>query len=344
MLMRVGRGLRRRLQDYARGGPGQAGWIGGGIAVAAAFAACAAHRDPAPPPGADRASEARALLTVIAADSLEGRRTGTPGSERAARFIAATLKRYGVRPAGDSAYFQRVPTARDVNVVGIIPGADPKGADSAVVIGAHFDHLGVGRPVNGDSIYNGADDDGSGVVAVLGVARALAAGPQPRRSVVVLLTTGEEVGLLGTRWYLEHPVVPLARTVADLQVEMIGRPDSLAGGPGRAWLTGFERSTLGDSLAAAGIPIIPDPRPAQHFFERSDNIAFAWRGIPAHTLSSYGLHPEYHTPSDEVSRIDFNHLAQVIDATIRATRILADGAAPEWKPGGQPAGPPQRAQ
>jgi Zn-dependent M28 family amino/carboxypeptidase len=244
-----------------------------------------------------------------------------------------------VQPAGDSGYFQRVPTARDVNVVGIIPGSDPARRDSAVVIGAHFDHLGVGRPINGDSIYNGADDDGSGVVAVLGVARALAAGPAPKRTVVILLTTGEEVGLLGTRWYIDHPVVPLDRTVADLQVEMIGRPDSMAGGTGRAWLTGYERSTLGDSLAAAGIPIIPDPRPAQRFFERSDNIAFAWRGIPAHTLSSYGMHREYHTPFDEVSRIDFNHLAQVIDATTRAARVLADGAAPEWKAGGKPAAP-----
>jgi Zn-dependent M28 family amino/carboxypeptidase len=311
------------------------------VAVLAIVSACAGRAQSAPPPGADRAAEARALLTVLAADSLEGRRTGTEGSARAARFLAATLKRYGVQPAGDNGYFQRVPPARDVNVVGIIPGSDPARRDSAVVVGAHFDHLGVGRPINGDSIYNGADDDGSGVVAVLGVARALAAGPPPKRTVIILLTTGEEVGLLGTRWYIDHPVVPLDRTVADLQVEMIGRPDSLAGGSGRAWLTGYERSTLGDSLAAAGIPIVPDPRPSQRFFERSDNIAFAWRGIPAHTLSSFGMHPEYHTPFDEVARIDFNHVAHVIDATIRAVRLLADGAAPEWKPGGKPT-PPAR--
>src|SRR3954454_18122 len=139
----------------AGGRRGLAARVTAAVAALAVLSACAGRAQSGPPPGADRAAEARALLTVLAADSLEGRRTGTEGSARAARFLAATLKRYGVRPAGDSGYFQRVPPARDVNVVGIIPGRDPAGRDSAVVIGAHFDHLGVGRPINGDSIYNG---------------------------------------------------------------------------------------------------------------------------------------------------------------------------------------------
>ena len=227
-------------------------------------------------------------------------------------------------------------TVRAVNVVGMVRGSDPALRDQVVLIDAHYDHLGIGPAVNGDSIYNGADDDGSGVVAVLGAARALAAGPPPKRTVLFLATTGEELGLLGTRWYLEHPVTPLEHTVANLEIEMIGRPDSLAGGPGKGWLTGFERSTMGATLAKAGIPIVPDPHPAQQFFLRSDNIAFARRGIPAHTLSSYGLHPDYHTPADEVSRIDAKHLALMVDAAARATRLLADGDAPTWHPGGRP--------
>jgi Zn-dependent M28 family amino/carboxypeptidase len=154
--------------------------------------------------------------------------------------------------------------------------------------------------------------------------------------VIFLATTGEETGLLGTRWYIEHPVVPLERTVANLEIEMIGRPDSLAGGPGKGWLTGFERSTMGERLAAAGIPVVADPRPDQRFFERSDNIAFALRGIPAHTLSSYNMHRDYHTPDDEVDRVDLAHLARMVDATARAARLLADGDAPVWKPGGRP--------
>jgi Zn-dependent M28 family amino/carboxypeptidase len=173
-------------------------------------------------------------------------------------------------------------------------------------------------------------------VAVIEIARRLAQGPPPKRTVVFAAMTGEEVGLLGTHWYIEHPPLPLERMVADLEIEMIGRPDSLAGGPGKAWLTGFRRSTMGDVLAANGIPIVDDPRPEQNFFERSDNIVFARRGIPAHTLSSFNLHADYHTVNDEVERVDFAHMTAVIEAAARAVRLLADGVKPEWKPGGRP--------
>lgn len=327
----------------------------------------------APRPPRFEAANARrvaALLATLAHDSLEGRDTGSRGGNAAARIIAAALREAGLEPGGDSGYFQRVPVARQtvtlrdgstrrvlrlvgdfaardtfpaadradaVNVIGVLPGSDPAARDSAVVVGAHYDHVGIGRPVNGDSIYNGADDDASGVVAVLEVARILARqGPGPRRTVVFALFTGEERGGFGSRWYLDHPVVPLERTVAQLEIEMIGRPDSLAGGPGRAWLTGFERSTMGRLLRDAGIALVPDPRPAQNFFMRSDNIAFALRGIPAHTISSFNLHTDYHRPSDEARLTDAAHMAAVIDATARATRLLADGPAPVWEPGGRP--------
>ena len=300
--------------------------------------ACHAPSPSLPDPAAS-VTEAgvREELTVLAADSMEGRGTATAGGARAARFIAAELARAGVAPAGDSGYFQRVPTRRGlaVNVIGLVRGIDPVRRDSAVVVAAHYDHLGIGRPVGGDSIYNGADDDASGVVTVLQVARALARS-KPGRTLIFLLTTGEEVGLLGTRRYLQAPVVPLDRTVAELEVEMIGRPDSLAGGAGRAWLTGYERSTMGDMLKAAGSPIVPDPRPEQHFFERSDNIAFARRGIPAHTLSSFNLHQDYHTPADDVTKVDFAHMTAVIRAAVAAVRELASGPAPAWKAGGRP--------
>jgi len=308
------------------------------------------------------------LLGALSADSMQGRRAGTEGARAAARFLAAELARYGVQPAGDDGYLQRVPLAlvevhtsdgpRDrlalpsddvdfetlpaervldgeANVVGIIPGADPELADETVVIGAHFDHVGIGTPVEGDSIYNGADDDGSGTVAILEIARALIEGPAPRRTVVVLLSTAEEEGLLGTLWYVQNPVVPLERTVANLQIEMIGRPDSLAGGFGRGWLTGYERTTMGDQLAAAGSPIVPDPRPEMGFFFRSDNVAFARLGIPAHTLSSYNMHTDYHRPSDEVEAVDFRHMAALVDAAVDAVRVLTDGPRPAWKEGGR---------
>ena len=225
------------------------------------------------------------------------------------------------------------------------PHHEIKGSDAAltneyVLIDAHYDHLGVGRAVNGDSIYNGADDDASGVVAVLEIARQLMQGAAPKRTMVFMATTGEERGLLGTRWYIAHPVIPLARMAANLEIEMIGRPDSLAGGPGRAWLTGYERSTMGDALAKAGIPIVPDKRLDQQFFQRSDNIAFAQAGIPAHTLSSFNLHTDYHLPSDDISHVDFDHMAAVINAGAKAARLLSDEPKPEWKPGGRPAARP----
>jgi Zn-dependent M28 family amino/carboxypeptidase len=151
-----------------------------------------------------------------------------------------------------------------------------------------------------------------------------------------MLTTGEEEGILGTRWYVDHPSFPLSSMVAEMEVEMAGRPDSLAGGRGRLWMTGYDRSTMGSTLTTAGIPIVADPYPQYKFFERSDNIVFALKGIPAHTLSSYNLHQDYHAPTDEVSRIDFTHLTEIARAAYQAARLLADGAAPRWNPGGQP--------
>ncbi len=327
---------------------------------------------------ATRTERLESLLSVLAADSMEGRRTGTPGAHRTQDFLAAELASYGVEPGGDDGYLQAIPMVgqdivtpegamtrmiieldaerwdtipadairrTDGNIVGIIRGSDPEVAGEAVIVGAHFDHVGISRPVVdsagvADSIYNGADDDGSGTVAVLEIARELAAGPAPRRTVVILLSTGEEMGLLGTRYYIEHPVIPMAQTVADLQIEMIGRPDEAIGGAGKAWLTGFERTTMGDQLAEAGSPIVADPRLDQNFFFRSDNIAFAMIGIPAHTMSSFGLHSDYHTPDDEVEMIDFAHMTQLVDAAVEAVRFLADGPTPEWKEGGMEGLPP----
>ena len=156
---------------------------------------------PATPAGEVSRAEVTALIGALADDSMEGRGTATVGGDRAARFIAGRMLEYGLAAAGDSGYFQRVPLAATIgpdgvrrlalmtgdsgtrvtafNVVGIVRGSRSRAARTAVLIDAHYDHLGIGAPVNGDSIYNGADDDASGVVAVLAIARALAAGPPP---------------------------------------------------------------------------------------------------------------------------------------------------------------------
>ena len=328
-----------------------------GALAAFAFASGALRAQSAAAPKVPIA-QVRRLESALADDSMEGRLTGSRGGARAARFIANEMKSIGLRPMGDSGYYQRVPVSTTdsgitlrssftdnapgrhetaYNLIGLLKGSDPKLASQVIVVDAHYDHLGIGAPVAGDSIYNGADDDASGTVSVLSVARALASGPHPKRSILFVLTTGEEEGLLGTQWLLAHFPVPLDSVVANLETEMIGRPDSLAGGSGKAWLTGYDRSTMGAMLARAHIPIVADPRPSQHFFERSDNIAFAERGIPAHTLSSFDLHADYHQPSDDLSRIDFAHMTAVIDAAVRAVELLADGPLPVWNPGGRPA-------
>jgi hypothetical protein len=312
--------------------------------------------------------DVRRLLSALADDSLEGRGTGTRGSMKAAAIIATEMKAIGLEPAGDSGYFQRVPMAVTTtggrrgwellpsfadldtvpaerrrfggNVIGVLRGSDPTIRDSILLIDAHYDHLGIGRPVQGDSIYNGADDDASGVVAVLEIARALAGGPRPRRTVVFAATTGEETGqLLGATWYMRHPYVPVPQMAANLEIEMIGRPDTAAGGPGRAWLTGFERSTMGSTFQIAGLGIVADRRLADQYFERSDNIAFARAGVPAHTLSSFNGHADYHMPSDDASRIDFPHMTQVIRTAASAANLLANGPAPRWNAGGKPIPP-----
>ena len=317
-------------------------------------------------------SRVRTLLRILAADSMEGRLAATPGYARAAKFVAEEMQRLGLVPAGDSGYFQRVAAMRtpqgrlvvlpnfsawdtipaaqrvlDVNVVGLLAGADPDLRDEVVVVGAHLDHVGItGRPgarcpaVGADSICNGADDDASGVVTVLESARVLASGARPKRTVVFIAFAGEEGGPSGSRWYIEHPVRPLASTVVQLQIEMVARPDSLAGGPGKAWLTGYERSNVGEMLAAAGIPVVADPRPAQNFFRRSDNYRFAIAGIPSHALSSFGMHSDLHNAGDGAEKADFVHMAIVVGEAAKAVRLLASGPRPEWKPGGRPTPPP----
>src|SRR5690606_10822568 len=107
----------------------------------------------------------------------------------------------------------------------------------------------------------------------------------------------------------------MSRIVANLQFEMLGRPDA-AVDAGTLWLTGYERSNLGEALASHGARLVADPHPEQSFFTRSDNIRFARKGIPAHTVSSFGLHTDYHQPGDEISTIDFAHMTQAIQSML----------------------------
>jgi aminopeptidase YwaD len=232
-------------------------------------------------------------------------------------------------------------TTHTWNAVGKLTGSDPASAKEVILLSAHLDHIGArppaaGAPASADVIYNGADDDASGTIAVLELARALAQGRRPKRTIVFAFFGSEEAGGFGSRYFADKPVVPLAQLVANLQFEMIGRPDGKVP-PHTLWLTGYERSTLGPALAKQGAKLVQDPHPEQSFFTRSDNIQFARRGVIAHTVSSYGLHKEYHQPSDQIDKIDFAHMTDAIRSMLAPIRWLADsGFKPDWLPGGRP--------
>jgi Zn-dependent M28 family amino/carboxypeptidase len=298
-------------------------------------------------------------MNFLTDDELHGRGSATRDEHITALFAASQFQSLGLEPGGDNGTFvqksampnplpdrvqQRISKFEDTprketwNAVGILRGT---GAPNEVVLlTAHLDHLGVG-PANatGDTIYNGADDDASGTTAVLTLAHILANGPRPRRTIVFALFGSEELGGFGNRAFLAHPPVPLTSIVANLEFEMIGRPDP-AVPAGTLWLTGYDRSNLGPELAKHGAHLVNDPHPTQKFFQRSDNYALAQQGIIAHTVSSYGLHADYHHPSDEIGTIDFAHMSRAIASMIGPVRWLAQTSwKPEWNPGGKPEPP-----
>jgi len=222
------------------------------------------------------------------------------------------------------------------NAIGKIEGSDPALRSSAVLLTAHLDHLGVGKEVNGDSIYNGADDDASGTTAVLELARSLAVGPHPRRTVIFALFGSEEAGGLGSTWFQLHPPIPMDQIAANIEFEMIGRADPKYSHD-TLWLTGWERSNLGPALAAHGAKLEADKRPEEKFFMRSDNFVLAKKGVVAQTVSSYGMHKDYHQPSDDLAHIDFQHMVAAIGSMIDPVKWLVNSDfTPKWNPGGKP--------
>jgi len=293
----------------------------------------------------------RKHMEALAGDEMNGRGSASADELTAAKYIASQLKLLRIKPAGDNGgYLQTVnfkrrargasdqaPTeATTTNVLGIIPGRDPVLTKETILLSAHLDHLGAGREVNGDKVYNGADDDASGVTAVLELAKALMSGPRPKRTVVFALFGSEEIGGWGARYFKEHPPVPFESLVANLEFEMIGRPDA-AVARDTLWLTGYERSNLGPALKVFGARLVADPHPEQRFFQRSDNIVLARKGIVAHTVSSFGLHTDYHRPSDDLAHIDFVHMTDAIKSMVEPIRWLVNSNfKPEWNKGGRP--------
>ena len=293
-------------------------------------------------------AQIRGAMEFLASDAMQGRASGSHDELLAATYLASQLREIGIEPAGDEGgYIQNVSGEFNFfregkkqwntrNVIGKLEGRDEKLKDQVILLTAHMDHIGIGKPVNGDSIYNGADDDASGCVAVLQLARALAQKHAPKRTVLFVFFGSEETGGQGNQYFLQHPPVPLKNIIANLEFEMIGRPDA-AVKPGELWLTGFERTNLGPELAKHGARLVADPHPQQHFFQRSDNYALAKQGIVAQTVSSFGLHSDYHRPSDDVAHLDFNHMEQAIHSMLGPVEWLANSDfKPEWVEGKKP--------
>jgi Zn-dependent M28 family amino/carboxypeptidase len=221
-------------------------------------------------------------------------------------------------------------TSHTWNVLAKIDGTRNK--QQIILLSAHLDHLGV---KNGKT-YPGADDDGSGTVAVMELARALGKEKPPKRTLIFALWGSEEAGLIGARYFLKHPTFPVQDVVANLEFEMIGRADPKVK-PGELWLTGWERTNLGPELASHGAQLVGDPHPDNNFFTRSDNYALARDGIIAQTVSSYGLHKDYHQPTDTVENVDWQHLDSAIGSMIAPVSWLANtDFTPQWNPGGKP--------
>ena len=217
------------------------------------------------------------------------------------------------------------------NAIGYLKGTDP--TTGTLLFSAHLDHLGL-RPDG--TIMHGANDDASGTTAVLELAKVLAGGKPPRRSILFVAYGSEEIGEYGSTYFGEHPPIPLNQIIANVEFEMIGAQDPKLP-TNTLMMTGFDRSNLGAALKQHGALVTGDPYPELHFFERSDNYALALKGIVAHTVSGWAVVPTYHQPTDTVENLNVPFMTKAIRSLVAPLEWLANSDfKPAWKPGGQP--------
>lgn len=212
------------------------------------------------------------------------------------------------------------------NVVGIIPGKTKK--NEYVVFSGHYDHLGVARqPVNGDSIYNGANDDAAGTTAVIMLANYFKKLNNNERTLVFAAFTAEEVGGFGSQYFSKQ--FDPAQVMAMFNIEMIGTESKW--GKNSAYITGFEKTNMGEilqnNLKGSAFTFYPDPYPDQNLFYRSDNATLARLGVPAHTISTSKMdsEPNYHKLTDEVSTLDLDNMAKIIEAIAVSSKTIISG-------------------
>jgi hypothetical protein len=286
----------------------------------------------------DESDSARigAMMHFLASDELQGRDTGSEGIERAAAYLEEQLSDFGISP-----YFQ---TYRDTlsnskelafNIVGVLEGSDPELKDEYLVIGAHYDHIGMLPPKDGDAIANGANDNASGTSTVLELPRIISGQGAPRRSLIFAFFSAEERGLLGSRHLARVLRERGLDLYAMLNFEMTGVP--MAGREYLVYLTGFDRSNLAAVCNAyGGADLVGFLETAREYnlFQRSDNYAFFEEfNVPSHTFSTFDFenYAYYHQAGDEASRMDFVHMAALVNRMAPVIRSIADAGEREIK-------------
>ena len=286
--------------------------------------------------GAAFGQDAAALrqdVTYLASEQLEGRLTPSYGLDQAAEFLAKKFQAAGLEPADHGSYFQGASRERGPhNVAAILRGSDPVMREEYVILSAHYDHLGRSKA----TLFPGANDNASGTASVVEIAQALAARPErPKRSILFIAFYGEEEGLLGSSWYVQHPLVPLKSTVAEINLEQLGRTDSTSGPQvGTFAMTGTGYSNLGtmigEAVNSAGVHIYHRPD-EDDFFNRSDNFPFALKGVVDSTFVVAFEFPDYHGPGDTAEKLDYGNLAAVDRGVEAAVVELANSPArPAW--------------
>jgi Zn-dependent M28 family amino/carboxypeptidase len=276
------------------------------------------------------AGELKTHLTIVASDEMQGRDTGSKGQKKAGEYLISQYKKNQIPfPKGAKDYYQRIPAAflnaisdenlpDSENIWAYIEGSEKP--NEIIVISAHYDHVGT----KDGEIYNGADDDGSGTVALLEIAQAFAKakkeGHGPKRSILFIHMTGEEHGLHGSRYYSENPLFPLANTITDINIDMIGRRDEAhAKSNNYVYIIGSDYLstdlyTICEDANKKYVHLnldytYNDRNDPNRFYYRSDHYNFAKNGIPSVFLFN-GVHADYHKPSDKVEKIEFDALAK----------------------------------
>lgn len=314
-----------------------------------------------PPAGANNpnatADTARWLRT-LSDDATAGRRTGSAEQQQVGDWLADEFRALGLKPLANDSYFQTFTvtsqdgqTVKGRNVLAVLPGSQPAAQAEYILLSAHYDHVGTDPKAVGDQIFNGADDNASGVTAMLGIAKHLqqhlaSGGAKPTRHIVFAAWDAEEMGLKGSAHFVQQPLFPVARIVANLNFEMVGVTDGK--NQRNLWMTGWQHSQLFDTLkpllAQQGWTLEADPYPDWKLFLRSDNAPFAaikntgteqqphWLGVPAHSLSVWRGQKHYHGLDDEIDLIDLDNLTELAKVmTTVVTTLAKPDVAIDWK-------------